>query len=182
MAYEGCTSSHRHVNIPARQKEEREGEVFFHLKGTMQRLLTSHLLTFSLAGLGHLATSTEIRETETKSSLAERPNPQRKLKGPVTRKEGTASSQSLRGPRTKSGLGLGGRRLAVSGARTHREQRGGLPSCLRPVGWESGRALINTLGWFRERCAFGVLGFILSSVLSCSLALDKERDLRFHIC
>ena len=72
----------------------------------MQRLLTSHLLTFSLAGLGHLATSTEIRETETKSSLAERPNPQRKLKGPITRKEGTASSQSLRGPRTKCGLDL----------------------------------------------------------------------------
>lgn len=70
-------------------------------------MLTSHPLTFSLAGLGHLATSTEIRETETKSSLAERPNPQKKTSRVLLlRKEGTASSQSLRGPRTKGGFGL----------------------------------------------------------------------------
>lgn len=74
-------------------RREREREVFFQLKGTTQRLRTSHLLTFSLAGLGPLATSTEIKETETKSSLAERPNPQRKLKGPVT-EEGGNSKQS----------------------------------------------------------------------------------------
>lgn len=75
------------------RRGKREREVFFDLKGTTQRLLTSHLLTFSLAGLGPLDTSTEIRGTKTKSSLAERPSPQRKLKGPVT-EEGGNSKES----------------------------------------------------------------------------------------